>query len=245
LIPVSHSKPCRLLLISAALVLLWAWGISFSGGFFFRLGQVRISSRNPNNPLLIALLGVVAAWVAAPRGRRWPTLVNEWCWLAGKLEKGIPRLTASQTRRLVSGTAGLIAVTVLWLGVTRGAFVAGGPDPYGYVSQAGLWLTGIPRVELPDVGVLPDGVPLDVLAPIGYRLGTDSASLVPTYSPGFPMQMALLERLGPQGSRFLVMPILAGVAVWTTYLLGTIIAGRLAGMIAALFLATSPPLSCG
>lgn len=81
---------------------------------------------------------------------------------------------------------------------------------------------------------------MEVLVPIGYRLGTYGASLVPTYSPGFPMQMGLMERLGPQGSMFFVMPVLGAVAVWATYLLGTIVAGRLAGMIAALFLATSP-----
>ena len=236
----ARSRRCRALLITSGLALLWAWSISLSGGFFLRLGQVRISSRNPNHPLLTALLALAAAWITAPRGLRWPTLVSEWCWLAGKLEKVIPRLTASQTQRLVTGTAGLLAVTVLWLGLTRGAFVAGGPDPYGYVSQATLWLTGIPRMELPQAGVLPDGVPLDVLAPIGYRVRADGASLVPTYSPGFPMQMAVIERVGPPGSMFFVMPVLAAVAVWATYLLGTMLAGRAAGMIAALFLATSP-----
>jgi hypothetical protein len=236
----ARSRRCRALLITSGLALLWAWSISFSGGFFLRLGQVRISSRNPNHPLLTALLALAAAWITAPRGLRWPTLVSEWCWLAGKLDKVIPRLTASQMQRLVTGTAGLLAVTVLWLGLTRGAFVAGGPDPYGYVSQATLWLTGIPRIELPQAGLLPDGVPLEALVPLGYRLATNGTSLVPSYSPGFPMQMALMERLGPQDSMFFVMPVLAAVAVWATYRLGTMLAGRAAGLIAALFLATSP-----
>jgi dolichyl-phosphate-mannose-protein mannosyltransferase len=234
------SRPCRILLIAAGLALLWAWTISFTGGFLVEIGRLRISSRNTQNPLLLAIVTCAAAWMLTPRGRRTRTLMAEWSWLAGVLENVFPRLTASQTRRIVAVTAILIAVAVALLGIFRGAFVAGGPDPYGYVSQAHLWLAGIPRVELPDVGVLPDGVPLEALVPLGYRLGPDGASLVPTYSAGFPMQMALMERLGPTGSMFYVMPLLAGVAVWMTYVLGRMIAGRVAGMIATLFVATSP-----
>ena len=238
--PVSRSTSSRVLLITVSLTLLWAWAISFTGGFLIEIGPARISSRNPQNPILLAIIAFAAAWVLAPRGRKTDTMIAESNWLAGTLERVFPRLTASQTRWLVTGTAGLVAVAVVWLGIARGAFVAGGADSYGYVSQAQLWLAGIPRVDLPQVGVLPDGVPLEVLVPLGYRFGTDGASLVPTYAPGFPMQMALMERLGPPGSMFFVMPVFAGVAVWTTYLLGTIMAGRVAGMIAALFLATSP-----
>jgi hypothetical protein len=239
-IPVSRSKPCRLLLIASGLALLWAWIISFSGGFIFRIGQLRISSRNSNNPLVLALLALAAAWVVAPRGRRWQTAVGEFNELARTLERRLPRLTPPQTRALVTGTAALIAATVVLVGVFRGAFVAGGPDSYGYVSQARLWRDGVPRVELPRVGVLPDGIPLEALVPLGYRLGTDRASVVPIYSPGYPMLMAAVDLLGPAGSMFLVMPFLAGIAVWATYLLGSITVGRVAGMIAALILATSP-----
>jgi hypothetical protein len=234
------SRPCRILLIAAGLALLWAWTISFTGGFLVEIGWLRISSRNTQNPLLLTIVAFAAAWLLGPRRHRTPTLMAELTWLAGALGNVFPRLTASQTRWLVALTAILIAVAVALFGIFRGAFVAGGPDPYGYVSQAHLWLAGIPRVELPDVGVLPDGVPLETLVPLGYRLGPDGVSLVPTYSAGFPMQMALMERLGPSGSMFYVMPLLAGVAVWMTYVLGNMIAGRVAGMIAALFLATSP-----
>ena len=236
----ARSRRCRTLLIASGLALLWAWSISLSGGFFLRIGQLRISSRNSNNPLVLALLALAAAWVVAPRGRRWQTAVGEFSALARTLEKRLPRLTAPQTRALVTGTAALIAAAVVLLGVFRGAFVAGGPDSYGYVSQARLWRDGVPRAELPRVGVLPDGIPLEALVPLGYRLGTDRMSIVPIYSPGYPMLMALVDRAGPAGSMFLVMPLLAGIAVWATYVLGSITAGRVAGIIAALILATSP-----
>jgi hypothetical protein len=37
------------------------------------------------------------------------------------------------------------------------------------------------------------------------------------------------------------MPILAGVTIWATYLLGIVVAGRTVGLLAALLMATSPP----
>ena len=45
----------RLPLILAALALVWAFVVAFTGGFFFEVGPIRISSRNAINPLLIAL----------------------------------------------------------------------------------------------------------------------------------------------------------------------------------------------
>lgn len=124
----ARSRRCRTLLIASGLALLWAWSISLSGGFFLRIGQLRISSRNSNNPLVLALLALAAAWVVAPRGRRWQTAVGEFSALARTLEKRLPRLTPPQTRVLVTSTAALIAAAVVLLGVFRGAFVAGGPD---------------------------------------------------------------------------------------------------------------------
>ena len=230
----------RLPLILAALALVWAFVVAFTGGFFFEVGPIRISSRNAINPLLIALGAGVAAWMLAPRGRRGRALIAECNYLAGALERSLPRLTVSQTRWLLTAVVASVSVAVVGFGILRGAFVAGGPDPYGYVSQAQLWLSGIPRAALPWAGALPDAIPPQALVPLGYRLGTDGASLVPTYAPGFPMTMALFARLGGRDAMFYVMPLMAGVAVWTTFILGTMVAGRVAGLIAALFVATSP-----
>lgn len=68
----------------------------------------------------------------------------------------------------------------------------------------------------------------------------DGTSLVPVYAPGLPILMALFERFGGPQAVFYVMPLLAGVAVWATYVLGTMIAGTLVGVMAALLMATSP-----
>ena len=63
---------------------------------------------------------------------------------------------------------------------------------------------------------------------------------MPVYAPGLPILMAVFERFGGPQAVFYVMPLLAGVAVWATYVLGTMIAGAFVGVLAALFMATSP-----
>ena len=236
----SRSNPCRIALIVATLAAVWAWTIFMTGGFLLQLGTLRVSSRSTRNPVLITLAAVAAGWVLAPPGGRRQAITAEGRRLAGMFDRVIPRLTATQSRWLCVGVAGFAAVGVMVVGVRHGAFVATAADPYGYVSQAHLWLTGTLRVALPAIGQLPDGIPTEVLAPLGYRLGPDRASLVPMSSPGFPVVMAMFEWIGGPGAMFYVMPLLAGVVVWATYLMGTLVNGRLAGVIAALLLATSP-----
>ena len=127
------------------------------------------------------------------------------------------------------------------VGVTKGSMVAGGSDWYGYVSQAHLWATGSLRIETPPQGALPEGVPSEAVAPLGYRLAPDRRWIVPVYAPGFPMLMAVFELVGGPGAVFYAMPLLAAVTVLATYLLGVMLGGRAAGVLAALLLATSPP----
>ena len=58
----------RLLLILGPIAAIWAVVVELSGGFFLGLGSVRIlSSREPGNPALIALLSALAAWALTPR----------------------------------------------------------------------------------------------------------------------------------------------------------------------------------
>jgi hypothetical protein len=218
---------------------LWAFVIAVTGGFVLEVGRMRISSRNHINPLILAVAAFTAAWLVAPRGHRRQVIGVEFERLVRAVDEAVPHLTPSQARWAARGAAGVIAIAVVTIGVLRGAFVAGGPDPYGYVSQARLWTTGIPRVPLPDV-TLPEGISRHVFMPLGYRLAPDEESLVPTYPPGYPLQMAAAEWVAGPDAVFYVMPILAGVAVWATYVLGTTLAGSAVGVIAALLLATSP-----
>lgn len=114
-------------------------------------------------------------------------------------------------------TAAAVAVALVFIGLTKGAHVAGAADSYGYVRQAHLWATGNLRPAAPGYELLPAGVSSDAFVPLGYRFASDRVALVPVYAPGLPMQMALFEWLGGPSAVFYVMPLLAGMAVWGSY----------------------------
>jgi hypothetical protein len=97
--------------------------------------------------------------------------------------------------------------------------------------------------------VLPRPIPLTVSlpfpasdamqAPLGYRTGPAPHTIVPTYAPGLPLLMAVALLAGTCGP-FLVVPLCSIVFVWYTFRLGALAAGRVAGIVAAIVLITSP-----
>ena len=128
------------------------------------------------------------------------------------------------------------------VGLTEGAFVVGGSDSYGYVSQAHLWSVGALRQQPALFRQMAPELPLTVLSPLGYRPSTDGTTIAPTYPPGLPIVMAIFERVAGPDSVFWVVPIFGGVLVWATYLLGVRAHGPVAGALAAVLVATSPPV---
>jgi hypothetical protein len=136
--------------------------------------------------------------------------------------------------------AAAIAIAVVVFALRFGAPVAGGSDSYGYVSQAHLWATGRMSDELRLASELVPAVNARVLVPLAYHLARDQKSMVPSYASGLPLTMAVFERLAGPRAVFWVVPLLGGVAVWSTYLLGRRAGGPLAGAIAATLLAASP-----
>jgi hypothetical protein len=144
---------------------------------------------------------------------------------------------------LPDAIAAILAIATTAIAVACGAFVAGGSDEYGYVSQASLWAERRLRIAQPVVLDLPSSITDEVASPLGYRparrLGLPGG-IVPTYAPGLPMQMAIFHRVGGPDAVFYVVPLLAGLAVWLTYLLGRRLGGAGTGLLAALMLATSP-----
>jgi hypothetical protein len=136
----------------------------------------------------------------------------------------------------------VIAIAVMVAAFVLGAPVAGGSDSFGYVSQAHLWATGRMREELPLATELVPVVPATALVPLGYNLASDRRTMVPVYAPGLPLVMAVFELIGGGDAVFWAVPLLAGVTVLATYLLGRCAAGPLAGVIAAVLLAASPAL---
>lgn len=227
----------RVCLIVAALAIVWAEVVVFTGGFQVFLGPVRISSRNPTVALWLASIVGVVAWTLADSGARLRTLLGDATAIVSS--HWVARLSRLSPRILPLAIATCISVGVVVLGLTRGALIVGGSDSYGYVSQAELWATGRLRVPQPIVSDVQWPFAADVLSPLGYRARTDG-SLIPVYPPGFPLTMAVFDRLFGRAAVFWVVPLLAGVAVWATYQWGSRAAGPAIGCAAATLVATYP-----
>jgi len=227
----------------------WSAILVVTHGVAFSLGPLHLSSRNARNPALGALLVWIAAAVCAPAGARVRTVLGDVLRPLNHLGRAMAASgsrtfgrvwrVASQppgTSVLVAGLAALLLATS-W---ARGAYVAGGSDSYGYVSEAHLFATGRLRADLPLAHKFPH-VSIQALTPLGYRPGVDgSAELVPTYAPGLPLTMAVVERVAGMQAVYAVMPLLAAVAVWCSYRLGMHIARPGTGVGAALLVSSSP-----
>ena len=122
-----------------------------------------------------------------------------------------------------------------------GVSAAGGADSYGYVSEAQLWATG--QLVVPDrfaalAPLLGPGV-----APLGYRLAQTPGAIVPVYSPGLPLAMAVALKAGGPSAVFYVVPLFGGLAVWLTYMLAEPTFGGRPALMASVLLAASPLFS--
>ena len=80
-----------------------------------------------------------------------------------------------------------------------------------------------------------------IFSPLGYRPFSPDGTIVPIYPAGLPMIMAaFLAVLGENGP-FYVVPVLAGLTVWFTYVLGRDATGsRTVASLAAVLLLASP-----
>ena len=210
----------RRCLLIAWTALLWAAVVVVSGGFAFTVGGMRVSSKSPLNPILFALVAG-AAWMLAARGR------NE-------------RLVADLRAVAAPGLAASLAVVVVTIGFTYGALVVGGSDAYGYVSQAEAWAAGTFRFDEPLIREFAGRVDRSVFVPLGYQPVGEAGTVVPMYAPGLPMVMSVFQRLGGREAVFYVVPLLAGLAIVATYMMGRRLGGKAIGLAGAALLATSP-----
>ena len=140
------------------------------------LGPIRISSRQPFRPLIIGL--AIAGWYVWKYSRAEREADGRWLqrWAARALPFAVP-------------------LAVLLARVPRRSITAASrpPDPIrmDIVSQARLWLSGIPRVEQPWVQDFSWPNREWVFSPLGYRPFSPDGTIVPTYPAGLPMLMAV------------------------------------------------------
>jgi hypothetical protein len=213
-----------LLLCVVMLLFVWSAVVWLTGGFAYQGSWGRVSSRDPIRPLIAGILGVLGLirWL----GRAW--LVANAHRASAALDRFAP----------VASVVGALAL--VWVAVKYGTYAATGADAYGYVSQADLWARGHLSVDFTSLAPLPWPDPEWTLSPLGYRPGTEPYRIVPTYSAGLPMLMALVSTAFGPRAMFFVVPVCAGLAVWLTYLLGRQLYDSFVGFVAAGLLAASP-----
>ena len=137
--------------------------------------------------------------------------------------------------------AALLSILLTLTTAHYGPRAVGGADEYGYVSQADLWLSGRLTIDQTFVRRVPWAYAELAFAPLGYHPHPgDRGTLVPTYSPGFPMLLAAAKLVGGQDAMFFVVPIAAGLLVFATFQIGRRLGSAPAGTIAAWLVATSP-----
>ena len=214
----------RALLLAGLTLILWAALVYVTGGVRGTIAGVRMSSSSVVRPLVLAALlfgsGVLACG--------WRALDADVEWIFGVLRLAAPPIAAAA------------AVAVLCLGLARGTVTAGGSDPYGYVSQADLWLRHQLRIAQPFVEQLPIPYADRAFAPLGYRPAGRDHVIVPTYPPGLPLLMALGTLIAGPLAPYYVVPIFGALTIWLCYLLGARAASPVVGAGAAIALAVSP-----
>jgi hypothetical protein len=134
-----------------------------------------------------------------------------------------------------------IALAVFAFAVWMGAFVAGGADSSGYLSQARLWEHASPITSEPLIERVDWPYADWTFTPLGYRPGVKRGTLVPIYSVGYPMMMGAIRRAFGPGAEMYVVPLTAAGLVLCAGILGTWLGGFAVGASTSLLLATSPP----
>ena len=120
--------------------------------------------------------------------------------------------------------------------------MAAGADAYGYVSQADLWRRGNLFIDQRFSADVPWPLARWTFAPLGYRPEPDGFRIVPTYSPGLPMLMAIAKAMAGHCAIFWIVPLAGGALTFATYWIGRRIGRPWVGLGAAWLVATSPAM---
>jgi Dolichyl-phosphate-mannose-protein mannosyltransferase len=144
-------------------------------------------------------------------------------------------------RWLFRNPAVILGAAVFAIAISRGSFVAGGSDSYGYLSQARLWAQGAPIAHEPLVARVTWQDADKTFAPLGYKPGVEPGTIVPVYSVGYPMLMGLVQRMFGHHAQMAIVPLMAAGLVVCTAAIGAAVGGPEVAILSSLLLATSPP----
>ena len=211
----------RSLLWIAAILAAVAVLLAVSGGVRASVVGFRISARSPV-AASIAALGVAAAWWLLSRRANAVATDLDSAWSAVD-RHGTPIIVA----------AAMISALVAGIFATNSA---SGADASGYLSQSAMWKLGtyFQRDELSLI--LGTNQPW-ITSPLGWRPTAVPGMQAPTYPPGLPWLMAAVPGISNAG---LVIVVSTAIAVWATGAVAKRLSGGMAGVLAAILIATSP-----
>ena len=208
----------------AGLALLIAGAIIWlSGGFNVELLDIRLRATDPLRPIVLGA-GLLAIRALLYRRVRFDAEAS----LAKRISR--PSVIATSLAILIACTA-----------MVTNYGIAGGADSYGYVSQADLWLEGDLTVEYDWIREAPWPKRQRTATPLGYRPSPTGGDFsVPSYAPGLPLMFAGSKLLFGQCGIVIVIALMTGVLVGTTYAIGRRVASPQIGAAAAWLVATCP-----
>lgn len=210
-------------LVLAILGFAWAGWLVLGGAADINLLGVRLRSHEPLRPFTIGCIALAAFVLLGGR------LLSLSAWRPGDR---IQALTLS--------------LVVAAFGIAYSTTAATGSDPYGYVSQADLWLAGDLHIEQPGVADAPWPLKFRSFSPLGYRPpdddGAPDGAIVPTYPSGLALLMAGAKAIGGQEAMFWIVPLSGGLLVLVTYAIGTRIAPPSVAIVATWLMASSPAM---
>jgi hypothetical protein len=216
-------------LVVTALCGAWTIVLLSYGGFDAEIFGIKITTHEPLRPMAFTFVAFVVYATASGVTRMIARA------------RAILAVTTDATDRMDDRLiAAALVMFVVAAGVAYGSKAAGGSDSYGYISEAELWLSGHLTISEPWIREVPWPGAEYTFAPLGYHHGPDRTTIVPVYSPGLPILMALAKRLAGQCAIFWVVPLSGGVLALATFGIGRRLGQSRDGVIAAWLVVTSP-----
>jgi len=207
----------------AACAFAWLALLKVTGGFNATIFGLSIRSHDPSRPFLAGIIALVVFVLFRGPREVWNQAV------------AFGRAPRAAYRSLVI----VLSLAVLLYGVGWSTGIAGGSDSYGYISQAELWLRGVPVVPQPWTAEVPWPDADWTFSPLGYRPAPGGRALVPIYAVGLPLLMAAAKMVGGYAAIFWLTPIAGALIVLVAYGIGRRLDSPMAGLIAAWLLATN------